>query len=345
MYDDLRAEKFAEADLPLETAVVGNVPRERGVLEMFGADADDHVPARERLESCRQVAFRAVYGQVLPSTERDREPSVHRLERPFEEIHTRAADEACDEQVRRACVELGGVCDLLELAEAHDGDAVAERHRLDLIVRDVDRRDSDLLVEESDLRSHLGSQFRVEVRKRLVHEERLRLADERSTHRHALPLTAGELPRLAIELLVQFEDGCDAGNALLDLRTAEPTKLQREGQVLEDGLVRVESVVLEHHRDIPIAWRKPVDHLVADADLAVRDLFEPGNHAERCCLPAAGRTDEHHQLAVRNLERQVDHGDRAIRVDLLDVLERDSGHAVSNLYDGVPRVHAACCMT
>ena len=47
MYDDLRAEKFAEADLSLETAVVRNVPRELGVLEMFWADADDHVPARK----------------------------------------------------------------------------------------------------------------------------------------------------------------------------------------------------------------------------------------------------------------------------------------------------------
>ena len=126
---------------------------------------------------------------------------------------------------------------------------------------------------------------------------------------------------------------------------AEPTKLQREGEVLEDGLVRIEGVVLEHHRDIPIAWGKPVDDLVADPDLAVGDLFEPCNHAERCCLPAAGRTDEHHQLAVRDLERQVDHGNRAVGVDLLDVLERDGSHAVSNLYDGVPLVHAACCMT
>ena len=81
-----------------------------------------------------------------------------------------------------------------------------------------------------------------------------------------------------------------------------PRSLSGKREVLEDGLVRIEGVVLEHHRDIPIARGKPVDDLVADPDLAVRDLFETRNHAERCCLPAAGRTDEHHQLAVRDLE-------------------------------------------
>ena len=116
-------------------------------------------------------------------------------------------------------------------------------------------------------------------------EERLRLADERSTHRHALPLAAGKLPRLAIELLVQFEDGCDSANAFLDIRTSEPTKLQREGQVLEDGLVRIEGVVLEHHRDVPIARGKAVDDLVPDPDLAVRDLLEPATMRSAFVFP------------------------------------------------------------
>ena len=156
--------------------------------------------------------------------------------------------------------------DLLELAQAHHGDAVAERHRFDLIVSDVDRGHSDPLVQESDLRPHLGSQLGVEVRERLVHEEGLWLADERSTHGHSLPLATGKLPRLAIELLVQFEDGRDSRDALLDIGAAELAKLQGERQVLEDGLVRIEGVVLEHHCDVPITRGKPVDDLVADPD-------------------------------------------------------------------------------
>ena len=43
-----------------------------------------------------------------------------------------------DEHVQRPVVELLGRGDLLQLALAHDRDAVAHRHRLDLVVRDVD---------------------------------------------------------------------------------------------------------------------------------------------------------------------------------------------------------------
>ena len=58
-----------------------------------------------------------------------------------EQVDRGRADEAGDEQVGRLVVELLGVSDLLEHAAAHHRDAVPERHRLDLVVRDVDRRD------------------------------------------------------------------------------------------------------------------------------------------------------------------------------------------------------------
>ena len=104
-------------------------------------------------------------------------------------------------------------------------------------------------------------------------------------------------------------------------------KLEGEREVLEDGLVRIEGVVLEHHRDVPITRGKAVDDLVPDPDRPVRDPLETRNHAERRRLPAAGWPDEHHQLTVGDLERQVDHGNRSVGVDLLDVLERDGSHA------------------
>ena len=89
MYDDFRAEKFAEADLPLQATIVRDVACDRGVLEMLGADSDDDVPARERLEPCRKLPFPVVDGQALTVTERDGEPSSARLERPLEEVHAR----------------------------------------------------------------------------------------------------------------------------------------------------------------------------------------------------------------------------------------------------------------
>jgi len=44
------------------------------------------------------------------------------------------------------------------------------------------------------------------MRQRLVHQEHLRLAHDRSTHGHPLALAAGQMGRLAIEEILEVED-------------------------------------------------------------------------------------------------------------------------------------------
>ena len=124
---------------------------------------------------------------------------------------------AATKMFARLRVELLGRADLLQDAEVHDGDAVAHRHRLDLIVRDVDRRRPEAVLELQDLRARLHAQLRVEVRQRLVHEERRRLAHDRASERDALALAAGELLRLALEQRVEIEDLGRSPHAPVDL--------------------------------------------------------------------------------------------------------------------------------
>ena len=83
--------------------------------------------------------------------------------------------------------------------------------------------------------------------------------------------------------------------------------------------MRVERVVLEHHRDAALARRQVVDDRVADDDLAAADRLEPGDHAQRRRLGAARGSDEHHELAVRDVEVDAVHGLEAVGVDLLEV--------------------------
>ena len=89
-----------------------------------------------------------------------------------DQVHRRAPDEAGDEQVRRPSYTLLRRPELLELAVRHHRDPVAERHRLDLVVRDVDRRDAQARVQALQLGAHLDAELRVEVRERLVEQER-----------------------------------------------------------------------------------------------------------------------------------------------------------------------------
>ena len=79
---------------------------------------------------------------------------------------------------------------LLQPAEVQDGDPVAEPHRLDLVVRDVDGRGGQALLELLELEARRGAELGVEVGERLVEQEDLRLADERAGERDSLTLAA-----------------------------------------------------------------------------------------------------------------------------------------------------------
>ena len=80
-----------------------------------------------------------------------------------------------------------------------DRDAVPHRHRLDLVVRDVHDGRLEPFLQLDELGAGLHAQLGVEVRERLVHQERLRPADDRARERDALALPARELRGLAIE--------------------------------------------------------------------------------------------------------------------------------------------------
>src|SRR6266851_2484304 len=177
MREQLRTELLGDLDLGRETHRTGSrAVRKREVL---GPQADEHVtraPADAAGERVRQLdrPRPELYG--------------YGAQLPLEEVHRRTADEARNERVRGLPVQLLGRVDLLHDALVEHDDPVTERHRLRLVVRDVDRRDAEAPMEIDQLSAHLHAQLRVEVRERLVHEERGGATDECSPDCHALSL-------------------------------------------------------------------------------------------------------------------------------------------------------------
>ena len=101
---------------------------------------------------------------------------------------------------------------------------------------------------------------------------------------------------------------------------------KRERHVAVNGLVRIQRVVLEHHRDVPVLRRHVVDQPVADADLAIARLFQPRDHPQNGRLAAARRPHQHDELLVRDVEV-----DATYRFDgaepLAEPLQRQLRHA------------------
>ena len=173
---------------------------------------------------------------------------------------------------------------------------------------------------------HRHAELGVQVGQRLVHQERLRLADDRAAHGHALPLAAGQRGRLALEVLLQAEHPGHLGDPAPDLVLRRLALLQAEGEVLLDGHVRVERVVLEHHRDVAVLGRQVVDDPAADGDRARGDLLQPGDRPQRGRLAAAGGPDEDHELAVVDVQAQAVDALGPARIDLVHLVKHDLRH-------------------
>ena len=286
----LAAEFLEEGDVGVESgATVGQ-------REVFRTDAHDH--GLQTGTTQRGLRF----GVDVHGGARHGDHAVD--DRRHEEVHPRRADEPGDECVDRAVVQFRRRGELLEHTVLQDSDTIPHRHRLDLVVGDIDGRGAQTPLQGRDLGTGLNAEFGVEVRQRFVHAEDLRFANDGPPHGDTLPLATRQLRRLAVEEVGQVEQPRGLGDLALALVGGHAAHLQRETHVLPDGLVGVQRVVLEDHRDVAVLGCD-ADHVVAtDPDLTGVDLFESGEHAQGGGLARARRSDEDHELTVVDVQVQ-----------------------------------------
>ncbi len=101
---------------------------------------------------------------------------------------------------------------------------------------------------------------------------------------------------------------------------------QAEGDVLVNGHVGIQGVVLEDHGDVPVLGGHVVDHPVADVQLAAGDVLQSGDHPQGGGLAAAGGAHQDNEFLILDFQVQVgDNGDVA-GIGLFHVLESNTGH-------------------
>ncbi len=83
---------------------------------------------------------------------------------------------------------------------------------------------------------------------------------------------------------------------------AETADLEAVGHVVVHAHVRIERVVLEHHRDAAILGLQIGHAPGIDIDIAAGGAFQPGHHPQQRGFAAAGRADHHDEFAVRHVE-------------------------------------------
>ena len=193
-------DKFADCGLDVELIVAAEERADHhlagdGVRLLLSRRAHLHVlRADAALEALARLLIRHADRRAVCCGET---AALHA--RQFKEVFK--ADESGDKLGIRAVVDRAGRIHLLDEALVHDGDLVADGEALFLIMGDVDRGETQLLLNAADFHAHLHAQFRIEVGERFVKEHQIRLDDHRACQRHALTLAAAHLARIAVQTL------------------------------------------------------------------------------------------------------------------------------------------------
>lgn len=89
---------------------------------------------------------------------------------------------------------------LLNKAIAHHDNAIPQSHSLGLVMGDINKRRIDPLTQLDQFSTHRITQFGVQIGKRFIHQQNLRLTDNSTTNGCALPLATGESLGLSVQV-------------------------------------------------------------------------------------------------------------------------------------------------
>ncbi len=230
----------AERDL-LQRRLVHEIAA--GVLRQVRRAAETHDTARARLEqTARELRDRRLADPVRPderddlaAANRQRLLHEHRRSAGVGERHRLEADDVVlpapwlRHLVRRLGPRRGQVVDNASVLEEHDAVRMGKR-QLRPLFRNDHREPVRTRVLEERLRG-----VAIELRRRLVQQQQLRLERERGRKAHALQLAAGQLGDRALGQMFRTDDRQRLEHARLDLARRHAEVLQPERDLGRDA--------------------------------------------------------------------------------------------------------------
>ena len=193
-----------------------------------------------------------------------------------------------------------GVPDLLDPPAVHDGDAVGDRERLLLVVRDVERRDPELELDAADLLAQLDAHLRVERRERLVEQQHPRLDRERARERDALLHAARELVRIAVAGVAEADELEQLADPAAPRRPCRLPRIFRPNSTFWRAVMFGKRLYAWKTMPMSRWFGDDARHVLAvDDDRGPRRAVEAGDEPQRRRLAAAGRPEQREELALR----------------------------------------------
>ena len=172
-------------------------------------------------------------------------------------------------------------------------------------MRHINRRYAQILLQMLDLAAHGQAQAGVQIGQGFVKEQHIRFFHQGAPQSDALLLPAGKLPRAPIEQLANAHHVGHLPHSFILHVLGNFFQLERIGDILEDGHVRIEGIALEDHADIAILRLHGVDHAFTKANEALSWFVDAGQRQQRCRFATTRGTQEGDKLAIVNMKRQI----------------------------------------
>ena len=212
------------------------------------------------------------------------------------------AHEVEDLRVGRRGVKLLRVGVLRDGTVAHDDDAVGQLQRFFAVVGDENAGEAQFALQGFQPETQVVPHLHVQRAEGFVKEDDFRLGGERPRQRDALLLATGELCRVApahVGKLYHVEQLRDFfADARFCRSLAARLDGEAEGDVVGDGEVFEECVVLEDEADVAFAHRHVGNVAAIEADLPAVGAFQPGDEAQQGGFAAAGGAEQRRHFAV-----------------------------------------------
>ena len=191
----------------------------------------------------------------------------------------------------------------------HHHHPVGQLQRLLLIVRHEDRGETHGIVQIAQPAAQILADLGVERAERLVQQQDARLHRQRAGQRHALPLPAGELRRIA------FAQGPELHQIEQLLHPPRDLRLGRAGAALAHGQpeadivghrhVAEQRILLEHEADAAIRDRLVGNIHAVECDRAAVGEFQPGDDPQQGRLSRARRPQQSEEFPRPRLKIDV----------------------------------------
>jgi hypothetical protein len=188
------------------------------------------------------------------------------------------------------------------LSVFHEDDTVGDGEGFFLVVGDVDGGAAGGFADSADFGAHFEAELGVEIGEGLVEEEAIGLGGEGAGESGTLLLAAGEGIGFAVGIAIELDEVKDFIDALAARSMIAVFQAWAEIDVLADGHVGPEGVILKAHDSAALFGAEFSDVAAVKEDSAGGGGEEAGDDAEEGAFAAAAGAEEEKELAGLNMK-------------------------------------------